>query len=579
LTTYRLFPSTSGPSTPVAYSGNFIAGVVIAVKGGGNWFNGYYQWVCPSGQSTSPVKCALWSVTYAANGHVVPGSVVTSGTLTAGQWNFIPLPTPVQLAPSLDSNASFNGSAYIPAIGLNGAFPDTFSQFNSGDLYAAGITAGPLFAYSGTTGSKIAPYSLHQGVFSTAGTDPALVMPVTPDGSGDGGSNLWVDAQISDTAPAGYSGSYRLWPNKSDANSNTSGDAAFNYTVGDEVHLAQTCTLNYAWYFVPAAATTKATRADVWNLSGTIVASITSPSWLNADGTPFANGTAGTGELGVWAKTAFAGGTTLPAGSYRVTVFNANGTSDANWNPKDSVTDYWAQTFTGAGSGGITNGPISAPDWPHAASGYVYGGSASDTPPFSTGGTTIAHAQPPFGQNGGGTVQNPVLYAAVGAGTNQSQVYWTDLEVTPLGTNAPAGLATGAGAARQPSVSTSGGTGMGAALTAQSFPPAGAAVVYTTSGSATPLATTANTAPTGSGLGLLVKNGGGSPVTVNMTIPSAITLDGIVQTTPLTISVAAGADEVIPLRPQRYADPTIGGLATFGLSSVTSVSVACINTN
>jgi hypothetical protein len=121
---------------------------------------------------------------------------------------------------------------------------------------------------------------------------------------------------------------------------------------------------------------------------------------------------------------------------------------------------------------------------------------------------------------------------------------------------------------------------MAAALTSQSFPPASAAITYTTSASGTPLTQTGNTAPTGAGLALLVKNASGSGITVNMTIPAGITLDGIAQTTPLAINVANGADQVIPLRPQRYADP-VTGLATFGFASApaSTISVACINTN
>ena len=117
---------------------------------------------------------------------------------------------------------------------------------------------------------------------------------------------------------------------------------------------------------------------------------------------------------------------------------------------------------------------------------------------------------------------------------------------------------------------------MSAVLTVQSFPPAGGAVTYATTGGT--LTQTGNTAPCGPGVGLLVKNGSGSPATVNMTIPAGITLDGMAQTSPFTVAVAAGADAVIPLRAQRYADPTTG-LATFGFAATpTSVSVACITT-
>ena len=59
--TYRLFPSTNGPSSPVSYSGPFLAGVLFEVTTGGCWFDGYWWWVCPSGQSTAAQKFALWA--------------------------------------------------------------------------------------------------------------------------------------------------------------------------------------------------------------------------------------------------------------------------------------------------------------------------------------------------------------------------------------------------------------------------------------------------------------------------------------------------------------------------------------
>ena len=118
---------------------------------------------------------------------------------------------------------------------------------------------------------------------------------------------------------------------------------------------------------------------------------------------------------------------------------------------------------------------------------------------------------------------------------------------------------------------------MAAALTAQSFPPGGTAVTYVT-GAGT-LTQTGNTAPTGPGNVLWIKNTSGSGITVNMTVPAGITLDGVAQTSPLTIPVANNADQAIPLRAARYADP-VTGLATFGFASApgATVSAACINT-
>ena len=194
--TYRLFPSVTGPSSPVSYSGSFLSGALFCVTSN-CWFEGYWWWVCPTGQSTSPQKFALWQVYGSAEGSVIPGSVVTSGTLTAGQWNYIPLATPLPLSVG---NVSGTGAAvYEVATGFSGSFPDTNSQFGAGDPYASGITNGPLFAYSDMGASAQCPTGSFQGSFGTAGTDPSVNLPA----QGSSSSNFWIDLQVSDTLPAG----------------------------------------------------------------------------------------------------------------------------------------------------------------------------------------------------------------------------------------------------------------------------------------------------------------------------------------------------------------------------------------
>jgi hypothetical protein len=119
---------------------------------------------------------------------------------------------------------------------------------------------------------------------------------------------------------------------------------------------------------------------------------------------------------------------------------------------------------------------------------------------------------------------------------------------------------------------------MAAALTTQVFPHAGASITYATAGGT--LTQTGNTTPCGSGLGLLVKNSGAS-INVQITVPAAITLDGlgIASATPgsgfRSVTVPTG-DAIIPLVASTYMDPATG-LATFGFSATpTSVSVACV---
>src|SRR5581483_438606 len=255
----------------------------------------------------------------------------------------------------------------------SGAGTGATDSWGSGG-HSTGITNGPLFAYSDQpgNGTKPEPYGTPQGVFSVAGTDATVNMP----GTGSNSGNFWMDVQVSDTGPANYSGSYRLWPTKVDANSATVADASVNYDVATEFALSQACTLNKIWYYSPSTATQLATVATVWNitgggLTGTVAAQNASPSW---------SGAAASG----WLSCSFTG-VTLPAGKYKVSVYNGAGSPAACF-AKDANTDYWRN---GDGANGITWGPVSAPDLSSSSLAWNYNGNAGGTPPFSDG-TTLA---------------------------------------------------------------------------------------------------------------------------------------------------------------------------------------------
>jgi hypothetical protein len=347
------------------------------------WFEGYWWWVCPSGAPTSPQKFALWNVTGQGRGTVLPGSVVTSGPLTAGQWNWVPLPVPLPLA---------IGTCYNACTGFTGSFPDTNNQFDSGGPYAAGLTSGPLSAYSDLSGSLPSPYTMSQGLFGTAGDDPSVNMP----GQGSNSANFWIDLQVTDTAPAGYSGTYRLWPGKYDAAPQTNADSAVNYVVATEVHFSQPCAINNIWYYTPGGAGQLATECGIWDIStSTLVAGNTSPAW---------SGAAGSG----WVACPFTG-VILPAGRYKVAVYNGAATPDP-WNAKQL--NYWD---VGAGQNGITNGPLYAPQLAAATTADIYEGSGQEP-----GQSTFAIGPPN---------QYPDLYV-----NGLAQNYWVDVEVTPTAT-------------------------------------------------------------------------------------------------------------------------------------------------
>ena len=416
MTTYRLFPSTNGPSAPIgAGTGAFLCGILFKVTQGGMFFNGYYHWV-PTGGDTVARKFALWNVTGASTKTLISAATVTSGTLTANAWNFVPLSTAVPLAIGASYNACTGWTVVngFPDSDTSGAGTGAADSFGTGG-HTGGITQGPLFAFSdslGSGGTKPEQYIGLQGVFSTAGTDPTVNMPAGGSNSG----NFWMDVQVQDTTPSGYSGSYRLWPNKFDTNNVSGADSPVNYNIATEFALSQACSLNKIWYYSPAGTAQLATACGIWSItspgtSGTKVAGSTSPTWSAA---------AASG----WVSCSFTG-VTLPAGKYKVAVFNGAAAPDG-WSVKDSNSDYWR---AGDGGSGITWGPLSAPGLSNASTAFNYNGSdAGSTPPF-TDGTTLA-GQSTFEQST--TEIYPALFAPVATPTaGSTQNYWVDVEVTP----------------------------------------------------------------------------------------------------------------------------------------------------
>ena len=364
---FRLFSSTNGPSTPVSYSGPFLCGVVMAVTAG-CWLDGYWWWVCPSDQSTAAQKFALWCLYASGSGSLIPDSTVTSGTLTAGQWNYVPLAAPVPLA---------MGATYVAATGFTGNFPDTGSQFGSGDPYSGGIVSGPLTAYSDATGSNPSPFQTAQSVFSVAGTDPAAHMPTY----GSSSSNFWMDVQVDTSPPSGTS--YRLWPSYPTIPGHVDSDTA-GYTLATEFQLSRPCALDNIWFYSAPGADALPTRCAIWNVgsqSEVSGASNTSPAW---------SGAVGSG----WVACAY-NGITLPAGDYKVAVFYGGG---SQW--YQATNGYWGAG--GPGASGITVGPVTAPG-------------------------TSAATSPGQGTYNYGSWAYPQTYASSGGG----ECYWVDAEVTP----------------------------------------------------------------------------------------------------------------------------------------------------
>jgi hypothetical protein len=387
MTTYRLFPNTLGPSSATPYSGSFLAGVNFEVTSGGMWFDGYWWWVCNTGQSTAPQKFALWGMSGAGAGTVLPASIATSTALTAGRWNYVPLPAPIPLA---------IGATYIAATGLTGGFPDTGNQYGAGGPYSAGITQGPLFAYSDLSGTAPAPTGTSQGTYSTAGTDPSIYLPV----EGSSSFNAWMDVQVDTVAPAGTS--YRLWPNYPIIpGAPISGDT-FQETSATEFRLSETCTLNNIWFYSPPGVTVLPSRCGIWNVATKSLV----PNTDNA--TPSWSGVAGSG----WVACSY-NGVVLPAGAYKTSIYSGGGSGSGARYYQENV-QYFS---SGPGANGITAGPLSSPN--------------------------VANATAP----GNSTYQlGPFSYPDTFDGDDGGETRWVDVEVTPGGVivNPPAQVNSGA---------------------------------------------------------------------------------------------------------------------------------------
>lgn len=417
---------TQPPATATSNASGQVNGLSFYVTEGGTWFEGFWYYCCASGQSTAPAKFALWSYQLSStSGKLVPGTTVTSGTLTAGAWNWVPLAKPVQLA---------IWGVYVAQVGVpaNAGYPDTAAQFGSGEPYSGGIQNGPLTAFSSIGGSNApAGGSLGQCPWTDTGTDPAAVLAGSSIGTND---SIWLDVQISNTPPAGYSGSYRLWPNNYDADIDTKADSAVNYVIGTDLVISEPCVLNAIWYYVPGGMGTSgnqwATSADVWRVSDQVrVATQPSPTWIN----PWTGGVDGQSNTGRWVYTQMPGTVYLQPGEYRVSVYNGNASPNA-WGSKRS--GYWESTNPGYGPGtsnyqnsppgqnGITAGPLYAPP-----------------PPLSSPTTDYITGQPEPGQSVfavGPPNQYPDQYVGpTQPGVAWFQNYWVDAEVTPAATYQP----------------------------------------------------------------------------------------------------------------------------------------------
>jgi hypothetical protein len=330
---------TQPPAAVTGYNGPFLAGTMFSVLTQMAWLDGYWWWVTAANQTALPQKFALWNIFSTTGQQVVPGSVVTSGALTPGIMNFVPLASPVQLAPGALYNAA---TGWQTNTGGGSGFPDSTNQFGAAQPYAGGIVNGILTGWSDLGGTNQFPaaslnYGHNQGLFSVAGTDPAVNMP----NAGSNSAIFWPDVEISATAPVGYAGSYRMYPNMADLGNFTL-DTANGFTLGVEFSLTQDCVVNNAWFYSPATVTQLPSDTGFYRVSDqALVVHNAAPSW---------SGAAGSG----WISAPFTGAVLQAGVNYKYVVFQG---LNVIWNA--AVANYYS---TGFGGAGLTAGPIVIPN-------------------------------------------------------------------------------------------------------------------------------------------------------------------------------------------------------------------------
>jgi hypothetical protein len=188
ITKYSLFPSTDGPSSGTdSDDSKYTFGLHFKVTDTGVKFYGYRLWVA-SDQNTAAQDFALWHWTTNPATYV-SSSLITSGTLIAGQWNDVLLSVPIDLT---------NGEEYISVrsvnkTGLTGGryYSHSSHYWDTGDG-AAGITNGPLYAFYDSE----EPQGLGQMTFYVASGSVDVTDPAQFPGSEFNSSHYWSDVIV-----------------------------------------------------------------------------------------------------------------------------------------------------------------------------------------------------------------------------------------------------------------------------------------------------------------------------------------------------------------------------------------------
>ena len=178
MATWRIWPALSGGAV-TADAAAYSLSVEFTVTQSGCNFTGYWWW-CPASGNTAAKGFSLWSVTTGTTGTQISAANATSGTLTAGAWNFTACtPTALTSGTHYRAEVTYAGGAnwYGPIL----------SYFTSG-AGASNIVQGPLTCFSNANATGTI-----QGGY-VAGTGTALFTT----GAAGGGAWYGIDVQVDD---------------------------------------------------------------------------------------------------------------------------------------------------------------------------------------------------------------------------------------------------------------------------------------------------------------------------------------------------------------------------------------------
>ena len=194
MTDYALWGASPAglPGGSVSFGAPTSLGVLFKVTAGSLYLKGYRYFCLDATDTTANVRFAAWHVTGTGTGTVLAGSQQTSNlTISATTPNDVFLTTPVALT---------SGQVYAAVVGDADHGPITNSYYTTGGTGAAGVTNGPLTAFSDQGAALAAPNGNPQGCFQQSSDDPAAAFPAT----GFSSSNFWISPIVTDD-PAGFS--------------------------------------------------------------------------------------------------------------------------------------------------------------------------------------------------------------------------------------------------------------------------------------------------------------------------------------------------------------------------------------